>query len=68
LVAAVVEAACGAVFLNVLDIFTLHLHKIMGLGQEQHANNSTINHVLLFVLAIAIHKFPEGMASGSTTR
>lgn len=57
--------AVGALFLNLLDFFMPHLHKITGLDEnEQHVNNSTINHVLLFVLAVAIHKFPEGMASG----
>lgn len=54
----------GAAFLNVLDLITPHLHHITGLDPEQHRNNSTINHVLLFVLAIAIHKLPEGMAAG----
>jgi len=53
----------GAIFLNFLDVFTPHLHKITGVDDEQH-DNKTINRVLLFVLAIAIHKFPEGMASG----
>ena len=57
--------AAGALFLNLLDFFMPHLHKITGLDEnETHVNNSTINHVLLFVLAVAIHKFPEGMASG----
>ena len=54
----------GAAFLNVLDLITPHLHHITGLDPEKHRNNSTINHVLLFVLAIAIHKLPEGMAAG----
>ena len=43
---------------------TPHLHQITGLDPETHANNSTINHILLFVMAIAIHKLPEGMAAG----
>lgn len=54
----------GALFLNVLDFVTPHLHHITGLDQEQHAHNSTLNHILLFVMAIAIHKLPEGMAAG----
>ena len=54
----------GAYFLNVLDLITPHLHHITGLDAEEHRNNSTLNHVLLFVMAIAIHKFPEGMAAG----
>lgn len=55
---------CGALFLNVLDIVTPHLHKITGLDAEDHKNNSTLNKVLLFVMAIAIHKLPEGVATG----
>lgn len=54
----------GAVFLNVLDYVTPHLHKITGLEPEQHHNGTTLNRVLLFVLAIAIHKLPEGIAAG----
>lgn len=54
----------GAVFLTLIDRLTPHLHNITGLESESHQNNSKINHVLLFVLAIAIHKLPEGMAAG----
>lgn len=54
----------GALFLNVLDLATPHLHHITGLDPEEHKHNSTLNHVLLFVMAIALHKLPEGMAAG----
>ena len=54
----------GAYFLNVLDLVTPHLHHITGLDAETHRNNSTLNHILLFVMAIALHKLPEGMAAG----
>ena len=54
----------GALFLNVLDHITPHLHKITGLDPEEHHHNASLNHVLLFVLAIAIHKLPEGIATG----
>jgi ZIP family zinc transporter len=50
--------------LNVIDIFTPHLHTITGLDSEEHHNNASINKVMLFVLAIAIHKLPEGIAAG----
>ena len=59
-----VAVMAGAAFLNVLDLVTPHLHHITGVDEEQHANNSTINRVMLFVMAIAIHKLPEGMAAG----
>lgn len=54
----------GAFFLNVLDFVTPHLHKITGLDAEQHKNNSHLGRVLLFVMAVAIHKLPEGVAAG----
>jgi ZIP family zinc transporter len=34
------------------------------LEPEEHNGNSEINRVMLFVLAIAIHKLPEGVAVG----
>lgn len=60
----VVGVMVGAFFLNVLDLVTPHLHHITGLDAEEHHNNATLNHVLLFVMAIALHKLPEGMAAG----
>lgn len=54
----------GAIFLNLLDNITPHLHRITGLEPESHNNNAQINKVLLFVLAIALHKLPEGIAAG----
>lgn len=60
----VMGVMAGALFLNVLDLVTPHLHHITGLDAEEHRNNSTLNHIMLFVMAIAIHKFPEGIAAG----
>ena len=60
----VVGVMAGALFLNVLDFLTPHLHHITGLDQEEHRNNKTLNHILLFVMAIALHKMPEGIAAG----
>ncbi|MBO7270827.1 MAG: ZIP family metal transporter, partial [Bacteroidales bacterium] len=54
----------GALLLNLLDTLTPHLHNITGLDREEHLHNKHLNRVLLFVLAIALHKFPEGMAAG----
>lgn len=53
----------GAVCLNLIDKLVPHLHKLMGADSESH-NNTDINKVLLFVLAIAIHNLPEGIAAG----
>lgn len=60
----VVGTLAGALFLNVLDFITPHLHHITGLDPETHRTNHTLNHILLFVMAIAIHKMPEGLAAG----
>lgn len=55
----------GALFLNVVDKLTPHLHNLVGVDIEKHAHNSaSINKILLFVAAIAIHNFPEGIAAG----
>ena len=54
---------CGAFCLNLIDKLVPHLHKLMGADTEAHANKS-LNKVLLFVTAIAIHNLPEGIAAG----
>lgn len=54
----------GAFFLNILHYLIPHLHHLTGLDAEEHHHNSTLHHVLLFVMAIALHKLPEGMAAG----
>lgn len=59
-----ISVMCGALFLNVLDLITPHLHHLTGIDPEEHSHNSTINRILLFVMAIALHKLPEGMAVG----
>ena len=53
----------GAVCLNVIDKIVPHLHKLIGADLEAH-DNANLNKVLLFVLAIAIHNLPEGIAAG----
>jgi len=54
----------GAAFLNLIDVAMPHLHRISGVDIEDHKNNERINKVLLFVLAVAIHNLPEGLAAG----
>ncbi len=60
----VLSVMVGALFINLIDFVTPHLHTITGLDPEEHQNNGTLNNVLLFVMAIAIHKLPEGIAAG----
>ncbi len=59
-----IGAICGVLFLNILDLLTPHLHRITGTDPERHVNNSKLNKILLFVMAIALHKLPEGIATG----
>ena len=60
---AVLGIFAGAVCINLLDKAVPHLHKFVGIEQEQH-KDSKISKVMLFVLAIAIHNLPEGIAAG----
>ena len=53
----------GAVCLNLIDRLVPHLHKLAGVDSENHPKTD-VNKVLLFVLAIAIHNLPEGIAAG----
>ena len=56
---------CGALCLNFLDKLVPHLHRLSGVDQESHPQDTQkLNKVLLFVLAIAIHNLPEGIAAG----
>lgn len=54
----------GALCLNVIDKLVPHLHKVAGIDIEKHKDNKNLNSVLLFVMAIAIHNLPEGIAAG----
>ena len=55
----------GAIFLNIADKITPHLHHITGIDQETHSDSqNSLNKVMLFVIAIAIHNLPEGIAAG----
>ena len=61
----VIGILTGAIFLNFADKVTPHLHHITGVDQETHAESqNNLNKVMLFVMAIAIHNLPEGIAAG----
>ena len=53
----------GAICLNLIDKLVPHLHKFVGDEAESH-HNANLSRVLLFVMAIAIHNLPEGIAAG----
>ena len=63
IITTVVGIFVGALCLNLVDKLVPHLHKLMGPDIEDH-NNAGINKTLLFVMAIAIHNLPEGIAAG----
>lgn len=61
----VIGIFCGAVCLSFLDKLVPHLHRLSGVDQEEHSwDTQKLNKVLLFVMAIAIHNLPEGLAAG----
>ena len=63
LLIAIIGIFAGALCLNLIDKLVPHLHKMLEPDCESHSNKK-LNKVLLFVLAIAIHNFPEGIAAG----
>lgn len=65
IIVTVIGVFCGAVSVNLIDKLVPHLHKLTGADQEQHPSKTEqLNKVLLFVIAIAIHNLPEGIAAG----
>ena len=55
----------GAFCLNIIDKLVPHLHKISGVDAEKHPERQRqLNRILLFVISIAIHNIPEGIAAG----
>ena len=59
----VVGIFAGAACMSVVDRFIPHLHNIFDSKGESN-NREDLNRVLLFVMAIAIHNLPEGIAAG----
>jgi len=55
----------GALCLNLIDKLVPHLHRMTGVDTEAHPGKTErLSKVLLFVIAIAIHNIPEGIAAG----
>ena len=55
----------GAFCVKLLDRLVPYLHKLAGVDTKSNSEeNVQLNSVLLFVFAIAIHNFPEGIAAG----
>ena len=64
LIIAIAGIFTGAVFLNLMDRLVPHLHRLAGGDIEEHKGNDRLGKILLFVIAIAIHNLPEGIAAG----
>ena len=64
IVITVIGIFVGAFSINLLDKLVPHMHKLVGIDNEEHKGNEKLNKVLLFVMAIAIHNLPEGIAAG----
>lgn len=65
LVVTVIGIFCGALCVNLIDKLVPHLHKLTGVDGEVHPEKQEkLNKILLFVIAIAIHNLPEGIAAG----
>ena len=60
---AVLGIFAGALCLNLVDKIVPHLHKMVGDDIEGH-QKTEISRVLLFLMAVAIHNLPEGIAAG----
>ncbi len=60
----VIGIFAGAIALNLMDKLIPHIHKLAGGLEEKHHDNEKIGKVMLFVMAIAIHNLPEGIAAG----
>ena len=60
IIVAVLGLSLGAITIHLLDRFIPHLHLISGLEGVP----SKISRVWLFMMAMTIHNFPEGMAVG----
>ena len=54
----------GAVCINLFDRLVPHLHKFSGVEEKHPKGTDSLDKVLLFVTAIAIHNLPEGIAAG----
>ena len=65
IIVTIIGILVGAICLNLIDKLVPHLHKISGVDQESHPEKQKqISKILLFVIAIAIHNLPEGIAAG----
>lgn len=54
----------GAVCMSLVDRAVPHIHKLIGWEADMAAHHLRADKLILFVAAMAIHNFPEGLAAG----
>ena len=64
LIVTVIGIFVGAFCLSLIDKLVPHLHVMVGADQTEEHHNADLSKILLFVMAIAIHNLPEGIAAG----
>ena len=64
LIVTVIGIFTGAFCLSLIDKLVPHLHVMVGADQTEEHHNADLSKILLFVMAIAIHNLPEGIAAG----
>lgn len=60
----IIGILAGASCLSYIDRIVPHIHKLLGWEDALRENRQKIDKVILFVTAMAIHNFPEGLAAG----
>ena len=55
---------CGGSISQCVGLCYAPLAPHNGLDEAEHHHNASLNRILLFVMTIALHKLPEGMAAG----
>ena len=54
----------GAGCISLVDRIVPHIHKLIGWEEDMQLHNLHADKLLLFIAAMAIHNFPEGLAAG----
>lgn len=54
----------GAFCISLVDRLVPHIHKLIGWEDDLNAHHFRRDRLVLFVAAMAIHNFPEGLAAG----
>ena len=55
---------CGALFIKLISKIIPKIEKLMTLSSENQEDEARAQSLLLFVLAVAVHHLPEGIATG----